>query len=199
MLFTFFEDFLIFILSLEVFCPQVCLCTTRMQCPQTPEEGVGSSGSGVTGGCELPGGCVTRTCVFCKSSMYSSQLNYLQHSLCFLFAVVDVCILRSGFAMRPRLVRNWGALLSPGCTSLFLSLPFVLQKPSFTHLPQEQAPHCFCSLPLASFWESSVTLMLPQLPLRPLPRCQCPYHCWFAVGSAVCPSSSRPGFFSPHR
>lgn len=132
-----------------MFCPQVCLCTTLMQCPQRSEEDVGSSGTGVTGGCELPGGCGTRTCVFCQSSMYSSQLNFLQHSLCFLFAVVDVCILRQGFAMRPRLARNWGSLLSPGCTSLFLSLPFVLQKPSFTHLPQEQAPTSLLLFPTA--------------------------------------------------
>lgn len=44
--------FIIFILSLCIFCPHVCLCPTCVNCPGKPEEGVGCPGPGVTG-CEL--------------------------------------------------------------------------------------------------------------------------------------------------
>ena len=35
----------------------VCLCTTCMQCPQRPEEGSKSLGTGVIGSCEPPCRC----------------------------------------------------------------------------------------------------------------------------------------------
>lgn len=47
--------FIIFILSLCMFCLHVCLCPMCIHCPGKPEEGVGCPGPGVTG-CELSSG-----------------------------------------------------------------------------------------------------------------------------------------------
>ena len=40
-----------------MFGPSGCMCNIYIQCLQRPEEGTGSSGAGVTNGCELPCGC----------------------------------------------------------------------------------------------------------------------------------------------
>lgn len=121
-------------------------------------------------------GAETRTWVFIKSIMFSSQLSYLSSTaLCFCL------LLRFVFYDR---VLQWG----PGWagtrdllwyTSLFyFSFLFLFRSKSSLLYSEEQASHCFCSLPLASYWKSSLTQMLSQL---------LPGHCWFAVVSASVP------------
>ena len=128
-------------------------------------------------------GAETRTWVFIKSIMFSSQLSYLSSTaLCFCL------LLRFVFYDR---VLQWG----PGWagtrdllwyTSLFyFSFLFLFRSKSSLLYSEEQASHCFCSLPLASYWKSSLTQMLSQL---------LPGHCWFAVVSASVPPliSNKP-------
>lgn len=58
----------------------MCVCVRMCECrhPQSPEEGVRSSGAAAIGGSELP---EVGTWVVCKSSTHSEPLNHqsLQH------------------------------------------------------------------------------------------------------------------------
>ena len=69
-----------------MFCLCVCMCTMYAQCPQRPEGDI-FPGTGVTEGCELPGGCWNQTWVPCKSSHWSSPLSSLS-GLCLIFLFV---------------------------------------------------------------------------------------------------------------
>lgn len=61
------------ILQMWVFCLHVCLCTTCVQHPQRPEDGVRALGTGVTNGCEPPQHVGARNwiLIFWKSSQCS--------------------------------------------------------------------------------------------------------------------------------
>lgn len=56
-----------------VFCLDVCICALCMECPQRLEEGIGSSGTGVTDGCWPPCGCWERNlCPFQEQLVLSA-------------------------------------------------------------------------------------------------------------------------------
>lgn len=81
---------------------------------------------------------------------------------------------------------SYGLQATP-CCSVFSS--FSAQKKAPSLAPKNRFS-LFLPLPLASYWKSSVTQMLPKLL-----QGQFPCHCWFAVASAVCPSSGHGSYY----
>lgn len=83
---------LIFFNFMCMLCLRVCLCTV---CPWRLEEGIGSYGDGVTGGCEQPHGCWEPTWVLRKSSqcaeptLQAPDLQYFKDFLASDFSTLE--------------------------------------------------------------------------------------------------------------
>lgn len=73
---TYFKYLINFILCLCMFCLLVCKHTACIQCPQRPEKGKRSPGTGVTDNCELPCGCWKQP-GFSKRRKSPSPLSHL--------------------------------------------------------------------------------------------------------------------------
>ena len=62
-------------------------------CPQRPEEGARSPGTGLTGGCEPPCGCWESNLCPCKSSQSSQPLSHLSIPLKGIFSLLTFTII----------------------------------------------------------------------------------------------------------
>lgn len=128
-------------------------------------ESVGSPGTGVTGDCKPPNGCWDPNLGLQLEQyvLFRAELS-LQHSLIFLFAVVDVCILWQGFCSGAQAGVELGISYGLQAThrfSFFFFFPFRSKTPSLA--PKNRRLTTSAPFPLVSYWKSSVTRMLPQL------------------------------------